>query len=84
MWSDIRRLYVYKRDIYVGNLLCLAILATEDRLFEINEESPGWKEVADAIEHFLPGSLSHTEWELRLISTNPSDPVVIYPISRIG
>ena len=83
-WSDMRRLDVYKRDIYVGDLLCLAILAAEDRVFEINEESPGWKEAGDAIERFLPGSLPRAEWALRLIAANPGDSVAIYPLSRTG
>jgi hypothetical protein len=78
-WSDVRRLDAYKRDIYVGDLLCLAILATGDRVFEINEESPGWKESADAIERFLPGSLPHAEWTLRLIAAKPDGSVPIYP-----
>lgn len=79
-WSDVRHLDAYKRDIYVGDFLCLAILAAGGRVFEINEESPGWKEAGDAIEQFLPGSLSHAEWALRLIAANPGESVAIYPV----
>lgn len=80
-WRDMRRLHVYKRDIYVGDLLCLAILAAEDRVFEISEESPGWTEAGDAIERFLPGSLPRAEWTLRLIAAKPGGSVAIYPAS---
>jgi hypothetical protein len=83
-WSDMRRLHVYKRDIYAGNLLCLAILAAEDRVFEINEESPGWSEAGDAIERFLPGSLPHAEWALRLMAAKPGDSLAIYPVQGTG
>ena len=82
VWSDLRRLDAYKRDIYVGDFLCLAILASNGRVFEINEESPGWKEAGDAIERFLPGSLPHAEWTLRLIASNPGESVAIYPVGR--
>lgn len=78
-WSEVRRLDAYKRDIYVGDFLCLGILTADSRVFEINEESPGWKEVGDAIERFLPGSLPHAEWKLRLIAANPGGSVAIYP-----
>jgi len=81
-WSDVRRLDAYKRDIYVSDFLCLAILAAGGRVFEINEESPGWKEAGDMIERFLPGSLPHTEWMLRLIAANSGESVAIYPVTR--
>lgn len=81
-WSDVRRLDAYKRDIYLGDLLCLAILAVGGRVFEINEESPGWKEVGEAIQRFMPGSLPHAEWTLRLMSANPGESVEIYPRQR--
>ena len=80
-WSDMRRLDAYKRDIYVGDFLCLAILAAEGQAFEINEESPGWNEAGDAIERHLPGSLPHAEWALRLLTTDPGQSVAIYPAS---
>ena len=38
----------------------------------------------DAIERFLPGSLPHAEWTLRLIGTNPGESVAIYPVTRPG
>jgi hypothetical protein len=83
MWRDVRRLDAYKRDIYVGDFLCLAILTDGGRVFEINEESPGWKEASDAIEQFLPGSLPYTEWTLRLIAASPAKSVAIYPVDLL-
>jgi hypothetical protein len=83
-WSDVRRLDAYKRDIYVGDSLCLAILGSSGRVFEINEASPGWKGAGEAIERFLPGSLPHAQWTLRLIAANPGESVAIYPVTSAG
>jgi hypothetical protein len=80
LWNDLCRLDAYKRDIYVGDFLCLVILASSGRVFEINEESPGWKEAGDAIERFLPDSLPRAEWTLRLIAAGPGGSVAIYPV----
>lgn len=80
-WRDVRRLVAYKRDIYVGDFLCLTIRAAGGRVFEINEESPGWQEVGDVIEQFLPGSLPYTEWTLQLFAANPGQSVVIYHVT---
>lgn len=81
-WTAVQRLDVYKRDIYAGNLLCLAILVAETEMFEINEDMRGWSEVGDAIDRYLPGSLPHAEWALQLIAAKPGDHVKIY--SRTG
>ena len=78
-WGEVRRLEAYKRDAVVGDCLCLAIQATGDLLFEINEGSPGWDEAGKAIERFLPGSVPHAEWMLRLIGSPPGRSVAVYP-----
>jgi hypothetical protein len=82
-WGEVRRLHAYKRDIYSGDFLCLAILAAGGRMFEINEESPGWKDAGHAIERFLPGSLPYVEWTLRLIAANPDESVAVYPVTTV-
>jgi hypothetical protein len=80
-WSEVRRLQAYKRDAYIGDCLCLAILGVGDRVVEINESSPGWEEAGDAIEQYLPGSLAHAEWMLRLIASPPGESVAVYPVA---
>ena len=79
-WSEVRRLEAYKRDAYVGDVLCLAILGPGDRVFEITEASPGWEAAGEGIERFLPGSLAHAEWMVRLIAATPGQSVAIYPL----
>ena len=83
-WKEVRRLDVYKRDIYTGDLLCLAILVAENGVVEINEEMRGWNGVGDAIERYLPGSLPYAEWAFQIIAAKPGDSLKIYPTSRIG
>ncbi len=77
-WPEVRRVDAYKRDIYVGDCLCLAILGAGGRIFEISEDSPGWKQAGDAIEQFLPASLPHDEWMLRLMAAEPAESVPVY------
>lgn len=78
-WSDIRSVHAMKRDIYIGDFLCLMIFTLSGRAFEINEESPGWKQAGNAMEQFLPGALPHAEWTLRLLAANPGTSLTIYP-----
>ena len=78
-WHEIRRLEACKRDAYVGDCLCVAIQLSGDRMVEITESSPGWEAAGDAIERFLPGSLPHAEWMVRLIAATPGQSVAIYP-----
>jgi hypothetical protein len=80
-WSEVRRLEACKRDAYVGDCLCLAILGAGDRVFEITEASPGWEAAGDAIERFLPGSMAHAEWMVRLIAATPGQSLAIYPVA---
>jgi hypothetical protein len=80
-WSEVRRLEAYKRDAYVGDCLCLAIVGSRDRVFEITEASPGWEAAGDAIERFLPDSMAHAEWMVRLIAATPGQHLAVYPVA---
>ena len=81
-WREVRRIDAYRRDAYVGDCLCLAILDASGRVFEIGEASPGWKDVGDAVELYLPGSTPHAEWVLRLVAAGPAQSVAVYPAAR--
>lgn len=83
-WGDIVRLDAYKRDIFVGDFLCLAVLARDGRAFEINEESPGWQEAGVAIERYLPGAVAHAEWTLRLIASEFGEVVAVYRVPEVS
>lgn len=83
-WRHVRRVDAFRRDVHVGDLLCLAIVDADGRLLEIDDEMPGWREAADAIERHLPGSLPHAEWGLRLMATQPGKPILVYPVVETG
>lgn len=78
-WSEVCRVDAYKRDIYVGDLLGVVISCTDGRVLDINEESPGWQETGKAVEQFLPCSLPHAEWTLRLMAAQPGETLRIFP-----
>lgn len=80
-WSDVRRLEAYKRDATIGDSLCLAILGPGDKVFEISDASPGWEQAGEAIERYLPGSMAHAQWMVRLIASGPNESVAVYPVA---
>lgn len=83
-WLAVRRVEAFKRDVYVGDCLCLALLDSNGRVFEIDEASPGWAQAGDAIERHMPGSVPRTEWMLRLLAADPGQSVAIHPPTRGG
>lgn len=83
-WRDMQRVDAYKRDIYVGDFLCLAILAADGRVLEIHEASPGWKEAVEAIERRLPDSLPQVEWMVQLVASKPGEAVTIHPRTAVS
>lgn len=82
MWDDLSGLEAFKRDIFSRDFHCLAIVSTSGRVFEINEESPGWVEAGKAIERFLPDSRPHAEWTLQLIAAKPGESVTVFPLNN--
>jgi hypothetical protein len=80
-WGEVRRLQAYKRDAYVGDCLCLAILGAGGDVIEITESSPGWDAAGDAIERHLPGTMPHAEWILRLIAAAPGESIAVFPVA---
>lgn len=78
-WNEVQRLEAFKRDVYVGDVLCLAVLGAGGQVLEISEASPGWQEAGAAIERFLPGSLPQARWMLALIAAPPGQSVAVFP-----
>jgi hypothetical protein len=57
-WSDIVRVWAFKRDLFAVDLVCLRFEANGDRAYEVNEEMAGWTELVAALPERIPGSLS--------------------------
>ena len=62
-FADVTSAYVFKRDLYTTDVVCLA-LATRDGAFECDERDRGWTEFAEALARHLPGSTPYADWYL--------------------
>ena len=61
-WQDVVRLKVFKRDLYVVDLICLSVLLRDNRSVEINEEMEGFESVVDKLPEYLPGCQKFEDW----------------------
>jgi hypothetical protein len=61
-WSDIQKLGVFKRDLYVVDLVCLVVELPGPRTIELNEEMEGWQPFVEALPRFLVGAKPWHEW----------------------
>jgi hypothetical protein len=60
-WRDVNRVTAYKRDLYVTDLICLAI-STAETAIEINEEMQGWQSLMETLPGYLPGMPEQPRW----------------------
>jgi hypothetical protein len=65
-WQDVERAFVFKRDLYTTDLVCLA-LVTSDGILEVNERDEGWPALVAVLEERLPGCESFATWFLEVI-----------------
>jgi hypothetical protein len=61
-WQDVVRVEVFKRDLYVVDLICVSLLLRDNKSVEINEEMEGWDSVVDKLPEYLPGCQKFAEW----------------------
>lgn len=61
-WQDVVRIEVFKRDLYVVDLICVSLLLRDNKSVEINEEMEGWDSVVDKLPEYLPGCQKFEEW----------------------
>jgi hypothetical protein len=62
LWEEVTRIFVFKRDAFTVDLICMAFELNGAQTIEINENMDGWKELADAVPVYLPGTLTHNDW----------------------
>ena len=60
-WADIDRIFVFKKDLFAVDLICLAIDAGDNR-FDLDEDFGGWLEFAEGISEYLPECAKFEEW----------------------
>jgi hypothetical protein len=63
-WNDVKEVFVFKRDLYVVDQICMAFVTSGDLSIEINEEMGGWDELVHKLPEYLPGCKSFEAWFL--------------------
>jgi hypothetical protein len=61
-WHDIVNAYVYKRDVFTCDLICLMLRTTSGRTMELNEQMEGWQDLIANLPNHLPACRSFDEW----------------------
>lgn len=61
-WSQIKAAYVYKRDAFTVDLICLAFRLEDDSIFEVNERMQGWDYLIENLPEYLPNCVKFSEW----------------------
>ncbi|MGD0785150.1 MAG: hypothetical protein ABR969_04985 [Sedimentisphaerales bacterium] len=61
LWADVKRVLVYKRDLFAIDLLCMYFELNDSGL-EINEDMEGWDLLNQNIAQYLPGCKNEDDW----------------------
>ena len=61
-WREIKEVYVYKRDVYIVDLICIMLRANNDDSFELHEQMQGWQNLIENLPEFLPDCPPFHEW----------------------
>src|SRR6185437_13211501 len=57
-WEEITGIIAFKRDCWTVDLICFLIEINKTETLESNENMIGWKNLIDAIPHYLAGALA--------------------------
>jgi len=61
-WSEIAEVAVFKRDMYVYDLICLTVKHNNGELIEVDEDDILWLKLVDYLPVRLDGALPFGEW----------------------
>src|SRR5437879_1623158 len=61
VWSDVRRVTVFKRDWVTTDCICIAVAVNDGTTIEMDEIMAGWKAFTEALPLYLPGSMPWNE-----------------------
>jgi hypothetical protein len=61
-WSDVSAVFVFKRDLWVRDLVCMVFELKNSENVEIDWETEGWKEVLTNLPSVLPGIMDSRKW----------------------
>lgn len=90
-WKEVTGIIAFKRDCWTVDLICLVIEINKTETLELNENMIGWKNLIDAIPHYLAGA--EDEWFTKVavpafkpcqtqIYSRPVEPECMQPSSR--
>ena len=87
-WNDIKRVAAFRRDIYLGLVVCLAIEIENGSTLHVIEGDPAWLDMMNALDKKLPGAIEREQWFLD-VAAGKQDLVLIYdragaPLTVIG
>jgi hypothetical protein len=61
-WSDVVAVFVYKKDLYVVDMICMSIALKNGHEFHLDEQMAGWTDLTERLPKILPGCLAIEEW----------------------
>lgn len=61
-WTEIESAYVYKRDAFTVDVICLAFRLKDGSSFELNESMAGWENLVENLPKYLSGCMEFHEW----------------------
>lgn len=83
-WKEVTRVIAYRRDAYVGDLICLAVELDRSRTVELDETMRGWHEFLAALPCYLTGAKRAEETFVSLVAKPHKDePVLVFARKEI-
>ena len=61
-WDQVQSIFVYKRDLYVTDLICAVFVISSTEAIEVHEEMAGWQPLVESLPEHLPGSAPFATW----------------------
>ena len=62
LWTEIEAAYVYKRDAFITDLICLTLRLRNGSNIEFNESMQGWQYLIDKLPEHLPNCMKFSDW----------------------
>jgi len=77
-WKDTDRIFVFKKDLVVVDLICTTIEAGSNVL-NFDEDAEGWLQLVEGLPVYLPGCIQFAEWfEKVAFPAFATNPILIY------
>ncbi len=61
-WDQVQSIFVYKRDLYLVDLICAVFVLSSTEAVEVHEEMAGWQPLVESLPEHLPGTMPFATW----------------------